>query len=716
MHLKTFKWQLSDFKKIKNAFNKFGPSLGGVALLFMLFFYGLVNNLSVSYMGNTSKQLEEYIIGNFLGHIILFLLKILFTYLLIGLAIGIIIHIFIISISYLFKKEIGFKAGLIINFAGTGLVFLIFFFKDIILYPQVYMNNYYVKNDLNKFVVEILTDNVNPQIFTAIQLALILIIILSSLIALYKFKKEIFKNLIYITASAAICISAFKIIFIKDLPKTDKTNVLILASDALRQDHFSAFGYPKKTTPNIDRLISEGVSFTGTYIEVPRTFPSWVSILTGRFSATHGIRHMFPTSRDLNRDFKTLAGELKQKGYETSVIADYAGDIFSRINLGFDRVDAPYFNVESLIDQIIIEAHTFLLPYLTNKTGTEFFPVLKDSAYFCPPEFVADRIIRSIRRSDKPFFIATFFSSTHFPYASPYPYYKLFAEKNYSGPYKYFKQQILSSDKNYSAQISAKDISQIHSLYDGGLKAFDDAAGKVLSYLSDNGLLDSTMIVVLSDHGENLYEGDLGMGHGEHFRGHYAIRIPFIIRHPGVIGKKRMELTDVVRHIDIAPTILSLLNYPVPKYMEGVSLMPLINGRELKLSAFGETGIWFDNSLREDLFFQKLRIMYPGITQLSEVDMNFNREIVLNDDYRDIVNLAKHRYVFDGRYKLIYMPLSDKVIYELYDTFLDPDERNNIVLKDKDNFSRLKKLMFEWAGRSNEVVIKKDYMFPILRY
>jgi arylsulfatase A-like enzyme len=491
--------------------------------------------------------------------------------------------------------------------------------------------------------------------------------------------------------------------------------VLILASDALRPDHFTGYGYSRNTTPNIDKLINEGISFRNAFIEVPRTFPSWVSILTGRFASTSGIRHMFPTSRDLNRNFKSIAGELKQKGYETSVISDFAGDIFTRIDLGFDKVDTPYFNVDILIEQIIIESHTFLLPFLTNRTGLELFPVLKDNAYFCPPGFVKDRIVKTISESKKPFFITAFFSPTHFPYASPYPYYKLFAEKNYTGPYKYYKQLIVSSDNNHSSKMSDKDINQIRALYDGGLKAFDDAAGEVLAYLSDNGILDNTIIVVLSDHGENLYEGDLGMGHGEHFRGNNAVRIPLIIRYPELSSKKN-EITGTVRNIDVAPTILSILNYPSPKYFEGVSLLPLIKGREQNLYAFGETGIWFDDSLRDDLFFQKLRIMYPDIARISEADMNFDKQVALKDDYRDIVNLAKHRYVFDGRYKLIYMPLKDKVLYELYDTLSDPQEKTNIALLDKENFLRLKKVLFDWIMRNNDVIVKKDYIFPILRY
>ncbi|MFH0975431.1 MAG: sulfatase [Spirochaetota bacterium] len=715
-----------NYEKIKNSLYKLAPCLGGVALFSLLFVYGLIKNMSMSYMGNTNKQMEDYILNNFLGSIIFYLLKIFAAYILIGIFISIISYFIAISVQGLLDKNLSRRNSFILNLLISGFVFIIFFFKDLILYPQVYINNFYVRNDINKFIVDFLCDNVSPAFFTFIQIIIGLVVIFFILLNLIKIlkkaDKKVLKQIYYFTAGiifiACILFIDFKSIFSKSY-KNEKPNILILASDALRPDHFSGYGYFRNTTPNIDSLINQGVSFKNTFIEVPRTFPSWVSTLTGRYASTHGIRHMFPTSRDLNRNFRSMATELKQQGYETSVIADYAGDIFSRIDLGFDTVDAPYFNFNLLLEQIILDAHSALFPFITGKAGLKIFPVLKDSAYFCPPELVKDRIINKIKDSKKPFFITTFFSSTHFPYSSPYPYYRLYSGKDYSGPHKYFKQRILAFDGDgESRKMPAEDIEQTRALYDGGLKALDDAIGEVLAYLSNKGILDNTMIVVLSDHGENLYEGDLGMGHGEHFRGQYTIRIPFIIKYPG-ITKTKKEITETVRHIDVAPTILAALNQPIPEYMEGVSLMPLIKGSSnniKKLYAFGETGIWFDNSLKEDLFFQKLRIMYPDITILSEVDMHFDKQIALKDDYRDIINLAKHRYVFDGRYKLIYMPLKDKVLYELYDTLLDPEERKNIAYVDADSFSRLKKLLFGWISRNNDVVIKKDYVFPILRY
>ena len=151
--------------------------------------------------------------------------------------------------------------------------------------------------------------------------------------------------------------------------------------------------------------------------------------------------------------------------------------------------------------------------------------------------------------------------------------------------------------------------------------------------------------------------------------------------------------------------------------MEGKSLIPLIQGDKIeKLNAFGETGIWFDNTVRDDLFFQRQRIMYPDITGTAETDFNFDNQVVLKDNYRDLINFAKHRYVFDGRYKLIYMPMQDKILYELYDTRTDPDEKKNIAYTDKNNFTRLKKILFTWIQRNGDVIARKDYIYPLLRY
>lgn len=688
----------------------------------ILFLCGVVNNLSMSYMGNTSENVSKFILDNFLSAIISFLLKVFAVYTGAAVAIGVLSAIGIISYCSLGNKSLGKKQIFFSSLTYTLLFSFLLFFRDAILYPQMYINNFSNKNAVFKCIFEFFTDYVNPVYLSVSLYLIILIPVFSFLIALFRYKKMYS----FIAFLPVIVVFSFLILPNHFQQRANHSsinpampNILIIASDALRPDHLGGYGYFRDTSPNIDRLIQKGVSFRNAFIEVPRTFPSWVSILTGQFSATHGIRHMFPTSRDVNRNFNSIASLLNTHGFYTGVVTDYAGDIFSRIQLGFHRVDTPYFNFNYVIEQAILENHPFILPFLTGEAGLSLFPVLRDSAYFCPPALVKNRIVKALREAgDRPFFLVTFFSSTHFPYAPPYPYYKLFRSPHYNGPYRYYKQRIISLDNKSSGDDSASqdDIVQIRSLYDAGIRAMDDSVGEVLDYLKQSGKENNTIVIVLSDHGENLYEHNFGMGHGEHFRGSAAVKIPFIIHFPKMFQEK-MEINQIVRHVDVMPTVLDILGLPIPEICEGKSLLPaIIHGKDLNLKAYGETGIWFDNVVRDDLFFQKQRILYPDITNLSEIDFHFDNQIVLSDEYRDLINLAKHRYMIDGRYKIIYMPLSDRIEYELFDLQKDPQELENIASLRPDVLNRMKRHLFQWITRNGETAIINEYAFPVLRY
>ncbi len=691
---------------------EFTPVLGGVAFFFLLFLHGLINSLTVTYMGHRSELVEDLIFGNFFADIVLFILKIAAVYLLLGITFGIVIYGAICSFMRLIHRPLTRGAAFFITMGTTAFIVLIFFLKDLVRYPQVYMNNFYQGGALQRMILDFTADTFSPPFFTQIQIVLFAAAIGLIVFPLLRIRNSLVNGILLAAVLPLISVALFSRLDCSRPGKPGRPNVLILAADALRPDHLSGYGYYRRTSPHIDELIADGVSFRNAFIEVPRTFPSWVSLLTGQYASTHGIRHMFPASRDLNRDFKTMAEFLGKRGYYTAVVADYAGDIFSRIDLGFEKVDTPSFNFNTILEQAMLEANIFLLPFLTGRFGLALFPCLRDSAYFCPPGIVTEKVIDSIRESHgRPFFVTAFFSSTHFPYAPPYPYYKMFS-KGYQGPYKYYKQRIISLEGKDEATISKRDIEQIRALYDGGIRAFDGAVGEIVSFLREKGILDETVILVLSDHGENLYEGDLGHGHGEHFRGQYAIKIPFILRYPP-LSTERRDLSSVVRHVDVAPTLLSLLGEEISPSAEGVSLLPIVRGERKLLYAFGETGIWFDNDQRSNHFFQKLRIIYPDITRLAEIDFERDNQLVLRESYRDLINVAKHRYIFDGRYKLIYMPLRDGVRYELYDILVDSRERVNIADKDRYNLARLKRSLFRWITRNGNVKVRKDFVLPV---
>lgn len=149
-----------------------------------------------------------------------------------------------------------------------------------------------------------------------------------------------------------------------------KPNVLILAADSLRADRFNA-----TTMPLMSRFIEErGVTFENAYVSLPRTFPSWVTILTGRYPHEHGIRSMFPTHAEREKDFDALPQRFEAAGYRASVVSDFAGDIFSRISLGFSRVDAPIFNLPEFVAFRAFERALPIAPFYAHVRRANPFP------------------------------------------------------------------------------------------------------------------------------------------------------------------------------------------------------------------------------------------------------------------------------------------------------------------------------------------------------
>ncbi|MCX8124750.1 MAG: sulfatase-like hydrolase/transferase [Spirochaetes bacterium] len=687
-----------------------------------LFLYAIIFNMSFSYMGNTSAQVVQFIIYRYKFLILFYFLKIIAVYSLIGIALSIFFSYGIQQFSRQLKFTVNNKHSFYYSALLTFAVVFLQLCKSIITYPQLYQDTIFNKNIVYKYFQIALTNNLSPVFIETIQLLFIapflVTFVISFFLSIQQHKDAIidvltlhFNIVKYAVIGIFIALIIIVTISVTISHKNihDKPNIIILASDALRPDHFSGFGYHRNTTPHIDRLIAQGTTFNNVYTVVPRTFPAWVSILTSQLPVKHGISHMFPMVRSRNKKFITLATVLKEHGYRTAVIGDFAADIFPRINLGFDTVKAPTFNMRVMIKQIILKNHIFLLPFLTNRAGFLFFPEIREFAEFADPQFVVSDIKKEISSSishGKPFFILSFFSITHFPYPACYPYYKTFTDTAYNGPFKYSKNRFVSLDSKGMVaeyQPSPGDIEHIRALYDGCLYAFDESVGNIIQYLKDNNLYDNTIIVIVSDHGENLYEFEYGMGHGEHLRGKYSLVIPCIFSGPG-IGNS--QYTSIRSAIDIAPTILDILHLPQPQSFDGTSLLKKHNR---VFDAYCETGIWFDNT--GNFFFQKKRIMYPDITGISTIDFDHNDEITVTPYYDNLITIAKHRCIIANNMKLIYMPTHYGIEYELYDVSKDPNERNNIYTTSSVAHS-IKDKFFSLFKTQNNIKIYNSYIIP----
>ncbi len=485
-----------------------------------------------------------------------------------------------------------------------------------------------------------------------------------------------------------------------------RPNVLILAADSLRADRIDP-----RIAPRLSALADRGVRFDRAYVSLPRTFPSWVTLLTGRHPHHHGIRSMFPRWEDRAKDFDALPERLGKAGYYTAVVSDFAGDIFDRIGLGWTTTHVPTFDFRQLIRQRALERQTPLLPYLQSRPGRAVFPVLRELNDAADPALLTRDAVATLgAASGRPFFLTVFFSTAHFPYAAPAPYYERFTRAPYRGRYKYDKPVGLEHD----APPDAADIAQVRGLYDGAVAGIDEGAGQILDALERSGQAKNTIVVILADHGETLYENGHGEGHGDHLFGDEGTHVPFVVYDPrtaGVAPGLHRHVPGVVRDVDLAPTLYDLTGVTKPADLDGESLAPVLAGAELTPRlAYAETGLWFTEEVSG--VDPSLRLPYPGVAGMTEVDADHGDEVVLSREVRPLAMVAKHRMVRDDRYKLVYVPTRAGVRYFLYDTLVDPGETRDVGALHPTELSRLSGELWRWMLADPDMVERGGFLVP----
>lgn len=475
------------------------------------------------------------------------------------------------------------------------------------------------------------------------------------------------------------------------IPGSPLPNLLLIGVDSLRTDRVA----DPAVMPHLQQLLADPqtVSFQDHYVGVPRTFPSWIEMLTGTYAAKNGIRHMFPSFGDREKKFSGLMTALDDAGYRTEAVSDFAGDIFPRFEAGFDRVFAPKLTLMTMIRLSVDQSFPAFLPMMVTGPLRPFFPGLKQSPAFADPEHLGAVVTRRMALPAKePWAITVFFSTAHFPYAAPYPYFGAYADAAYDGPFRFQKNPEAGGDQG----PSDADKAQAKALYNGAVRAVDDELGQLFADLRASGQWDDTAIVVTADHGEDLYENGLLQGHGEHLRGENVLKVPFVLKLPKgrVPTVKRPDFTS--RSIDLAATVLGALGQPRP-VGDGVDWTPaLLGAAPEQRTAFSESEIWFSRGGAG--FFQDKRLDYPGITGLLSFDQGYSGEIVLNPLYERMIVAAKHRMLIDGDWKVIYMPTARGIEYELYDRRRDPKNLNDLAGENLMKLEEMKAKLLAFIG------------------
>ncbi|HSO44010.1 MAG TPA: sulfatase-like hydrolase/transferase, partial [Rhodoferax sp.] len=293
-------------------------------------------------------------------------------------------------------------------------------------------------------------------------------------------------------------------------------NILMIGSDTLRADRLGALGYRRPLTPHIDKLAAAGALFANCYVPCARTAPSLISMLTGTWPHTHGIRDNFADDENTRLKVDALPILLKQAGYRTAAISDWCGADMGKFSFGFDYTDLPedQWNLKYLIRQGPKDLRLFVSMFTHNRLGRLLLPEL----YYLggvpltqPLGKRARRLVARLAESAQPFFLNVFYSTTHPPFASEWPWYTRFTDPAYAGESKFAMARLTDPFEIIRRQGAPKeefDLDQIIDLYDGCVAEFDDEVGKMLRHLEVCGLADNTIVVVYSDHGMEFFEHD----------------------------------------------------------------------------------------------------------------------------------------------------------------------------------------------------------------
>jgi len=473
-------------------------------------------------------------------------------------------------------------------------------------------------------------------------------------------------------------------------------NIIMIGCDTLRADRIGP-----TLTPFINSLAGKCTHFTHCYVPCARTAPSLVSLLTGTWPHKHGIRDNFIADANTQLSVVTLPELLRQHGYTTAALSDWCGSDMGKLSFGFDYVDLPedQWNLKFFIRQGPKDLRLFLSLFTHNAFGKAFLPEI----HYLGGVPLTDELgvetahlLNRLGQAEKPFLLNVFFSTTHPPFGSEYPYYTLFSPPEYVGESKFAMARLTDPWEILRRQAEPReafDLDQIIQLYDGCVRRFDDEVARIVKHLDACGLSDNTIVVIYSDHGMEFFEHDT-WGQGNSAIGDHSPRVPMIVLNPRSDSGRRVD--DVVRSIDLAPTLLDLLDLPPAPDMDGVSLAPYLRDPQarLELDAYNETGIWLADmpSMCPD------HLRYPNLLEMLEVPDKRSGTLAIKPEYQSRIIAAKDRMILSGHWKLIYQPLVGGYRLQLFDIDQDPHCQINVVDQHPEIACKLKKTMFSWIA------------------
>lgn len=363
-------------------------------------------------------------------------------------------------------------------------------------------------------------------------------------------------------------------------------NVVLVILDAARARSASAYGYARRTTPELERLASEGALFEQAYTPAVFTLSAMASLWTSRRPLEHhaGVAYDAPLPTEL----PTLAERLSAHGIATAgfIANSMAGPAFG-LARGFE-----------LFEEVHLE-HGAQAPALTRRVQSWL------------------RTHAAARR----FFLYVHYREPHFPYDPPAPYNTRF------GPDAPLDRRAKLDPAWYGAvndgahALTDAEREHLVRLYDGNLATVDAQLGQLRAALEQAGLLENTLVIVAADHGEGLYEHGW-IGHNQQVF-EESTQVPLVLRWPRGAAPAGLRSDTLVDLLDVAPTIADAFGLrgrdAGVSGFQGRSLLDVALGAEGQaLSIATSTGTWQAFGLRHE-HFKYLRNVRHGAERLFDL-------------------------------------------------------------------------------------------------
>ena len=374
--------------------------------------------------------------------------------------------------------------------------------------------------------------------------------------------------------------------------KTERPNILFILLDALRADHLGCYGYSKPTSPNIDEIAKRGILFANCFATTNTTDASVTSIFSGFYPRSHGILHHSykVTAEELaafnRRNIKLFPEILKENGYQTFGL-DWLGrwhqkgyDYYHGLNLKRTKQKEFIGKAGNLLKKVGL--YPLAKKLYQNHVVRRLFGKVE---LYGNDYLLTKKTVEIIQETADPFFIFLHYYDTHAPYVASRKYRRMF----YDPKTKFAAAKSFDNIKNPKVRQfyeqwtkKEKDFAGVIARYDGSIRHLDDQIGEILAALRQAGKLSNTIIIITSDHGENLAENEILFDHHSLYEG--SLAAPLILAFPE--GRPSLEINfplkikSVVQHVDLMPTLISLLNLQVNINQEKVNL------EEMELDGF----------------------------------------------------------------------------------------------------------------------------------